>query len=759
VRRRVLAGGAAVAAVVAAGGWLADRFGGGSGISRPVGPPGASSHEQGEPVATDTSGTVMQIIAHPDDDLYFMNPEVARDVTIGRGLVSVYLTCGEADGINDPTGLGKVEPRVSWAAYAAARQEGLRRAYGQMAIGNPDCGWNRQTLVLAGGKAVELDTMAARPQVQLVFFNLPEAHDTNPKYAGKTLTALWHGTCLAQPVIPVIDSMVTTTFAYRRAELVAALADLLARYDPGLVRTTNPDPQHLPSSGVIVDHPDHTAAALFVYAALEQHRAAGHSFQAESYLGYDSTYWPEDLDPVQFAQKAESIETYGWANRSRCAFSFGCGDLKVGAESEVPGYTSNTEYRYQAVTSWLTTDQTGALRGYATVGGDAATWQETAANSSVLRGPSVSVPGPLTPRIAVTQLPDGRAYLAGVRMDLGAAVQPVQGREIVITGQGEAGGAFADWTALGNPDQANPAAAQQVGSPVIAGDASGNIYVFVRNYGFALYGRMLPAGGIWGPWLRISDFGIELQDGISAVTTADGGIAVVAAGRFGLYLWTAPDGAAHFTPPAVEPPAADPSPEKHVPGRLVSAKPVPSKPVATKPPSPFTQTVLLPGSVDVTAAPGLVALPGAGLVVYYRPARDASINAVIYTGDPIRVEVGRPGGYGAIAAAVAGSAADPAVLLVTRNDSCTVSYTWHSPLQTVVQTPDTAGPTWQSLGGSVLHAPSITFDAHGRAAIGAFGTDGVLRLVRQTEPGPDGRFTDWQQADAGAVEKDTASTV
>lgn len=781
-RRRLMFGTGIAAVVAAAGGWLADQYGALTSEASPDLPDGGA--HQGVAADASTSSTVMQIMAHPDDDLYFMNPEVSKDIALGRSVVSVYLTCGEANGVNAPIEHGDQDRPavpVSWPAYAAARQEGLRRAYGQMALGDPDTDWSRQVLRLSGGKSVELDTMTGRPEIRLAFVNLPEAHDTNPKYHGKSLTALWRGTCHAQPVIPVEDGLVVTGPVYTRAELIAALVELMARFTPAVVRTTNPDPQHLPTSRTMIDHPDHGAAALFVFAAAQAHRAAGYTFQIESYIGYDSTYWPEDLDAQQYAQKLATVETYGWANRSACAYSFGCGDLKVGEEGGVSGYTPNTEYRYQAYTGWLTTDQSGALRGYAAVGGDAVLWRETAADSSVMRGPTPAVAGPLTPRVAVTILPDGCAYLAAVRMTLPARAGAKQGRRVVVTRQQKPGGAFARWRDLGNPDSTNPVAGLQVGSPEPVADASGNLYVFARDYSFGIFARMLRVGEpAWTLWEKISTPGLEFQDGLSATRTADGGVALLAAGRHGLYLWTVPEqpsgtGAGGKAPgkgetgkgttgkdaPDTDAPGKDTEPGGATPGSTAQEPPARPGPLSL-----FTQIELLADTENICASPALVALPGGELIAYYRPPRDNRLRAVLFTpdvtprpsgyngvtprsagadGDTVQMPVGTPGGYGAVAAAVTGSADDPAVLLVTRGDDCAVSYAWHSPLQIKAQS-TTAETAWHPLGASLLHAPSAALDAHGRAVIGAFGTDGVLRLARQGEPGSGAGFSAWHSA-------------
>ncbi|MEJ8645510.1 PIG-L family deacetylase [Streptomyces sp. MS1.HAVA.3] len=48
-----------------------------------------------------TEGTVLQVVAHPDDDLFFMNPDVSRSISKGVRVATVYLTAGESDGRNE----------------------------------------------------------------------------------------------------------------------------------------------------------------------------------------------------------------------------------------------------------------------------------------------------------------------------------------------------------------------------------------------------------------------------------------------------------------------------------------------------------------------------------------------------------------------------------------------------------------------------------------------------------------------------------
>ena len=52
------------------------------------------------PLAAPRTPLLLQILAHPDDDLYFMNPDTQHTLDSGVPLVSVYVTGGEANGDN-----------------------------------------------------------------------------------------------------------------------------------------------------------------------------------------------------------------------------------------------------------------------------------------------------------------------------------------------------------------------------------------------------------------------------------------------------------------------------------------------------------------------------------------------------------------------------------------------------------------------------------------------------------------------------------
>ncbi|MFD0383022.1 PIG-L family deacetylase [Streptomyces stramineus] len=106
-RRTALTGLAATTVAVAAG------CSGGGGPDKPKASP--SSIRAVDPRATQSfnnakGSLLLQVMAHPDDDLYFMNPDAEHIVRAGVPVVSVYVTAGEAVGQNWVEGM---PPRAS----------------------------------------------------------------------------------------------------------------------------------------------------------------------------------------------------------------------------------------------------------------------------------------------------------------------------------------------------------------------------------------------------------------------------------------------------------------------------------------------------------------------------------------------------------------------------------------------------------------------------------------------------------------------
>lgn len=105
---------------------------------------------------TCSSGTTMNFVAHEDDDLLFMSPDLLHLVQGGHCVRTVFVTAGD-----DNQG----------TAYWQGRQAGSEAAYAQMAGVK-----NAWTTADAGisGHPMTLATLTAMPSLSLVFMHLPD---------------------------------------------------------------------------------------------------------------------------------------------------------------------------------------------------------------------------------------------------------------------------------------------------------------------------------------------------------------------------------------------------------------------------------------------------------------------------------------------------------------------------------------------------------------------------------------------------------
>ncbi|MFI9590954.1 PIG-L family deacetylase [Nonomuraea sp. NPDC052265] len=213
----------------------------------------------------------VQVVAHPDDDLLFMSPDLYGAVQWHRPTVTVYLTAGEGqagwDDDRDPV------------AYARDRARGLRAAYAFMA-GARDV-WRVRTIT-AGGFPVRLEELADTPAVRLAFVGLPDGGDPRADGGRDALTRLWEGrSCVRRfPSGPEPRCV-------GRGDVVGVLRALYARFRPTVLRTLDPEP---PKSRGLCDHPDHVASARFALAA-----ANGLGLRTVSYRGYPMTGWAPNV--------------------------------------------------------------------------------------------------------------------------------------------------------------------------------------------------------------------------------------------------------------------------------------------------------------------------------------------------------------------------------------------------------------------------------------------------------------------------------
>lgn len=506
----------------------------------------------GMPIAGTRRALLMQILAHPDDDLYFMNPDTQRSLAAGTPLVCVYVTAGEHNGINVVPG-SEEEPVADRPGYSSARHQGLRQAYATLLGLDKFTPWHRDVLTLSGDRRAEIDTLShAGRRVELIFLNLP-MHTRRRRNA---LPGLWkdRGGIGVQTVVAK-DSPLRHSSPYTYDGLIDVLVGLLERYRPTVVQTLDPDPdiQHSDErtrrkdseQPGYSDHGDHTAAACFSWAAMirwvrdtTRRGEPVPGFVTTAFRGYYNRHWPKNLPPEVLRTKASHLVPYGGDPEWDCGNPSGCGDYAVGGVRPLrnrKGWVRSTHHRYPGPRPVAVADRNGRLTAYGVLGLRAVRWHETAPGSGVWQDPADLGGGPLAPALGHTVLPDGRLLLFGLRFTAIGGRHAENRREIVLLEQRAAGGGFRAWDGLGAPE---PTAdrSRRIGVPTAVTGGDGRVHVFVRNAAKGVSTRVRAVDGSWSGWHDLG--GSEIQDGLSAIADGRGRVHLFAAAREGVRHWS-----------------------------------------------------------------------------------------------------------------------------------------------------------------------------------------------------------------------------
>lgn len=260
----------------------------------------APDDESGEAAGALTLPTGPQLrdlymVAHEDDDLLFMSPDVPESIRAGHTVRTVYLTAGDA---------GKTS-----AYWKDGREAGIREAYALMAgVVNS---WT-ESVDTVQGKPTYRFTLDGNQRVSVVFLRLPNggsgdgfpspSGDTDCNRPGNTsLRDLWNDATGAYtvPVLGTWGSCAGTT--YTKGELGAVLRSLVQSFGP--TRMHIQDLSDLYGGG----HPDHIHAGKFAFNA---HHAYAGAHQLVVHRDYNIANEEENLSARQKADKTDVFCTY-----------------------------------------------------------------------------------------------------------------------------------------------------------------------------------------------------------------------------------------------------------------------------------------------------------------------------------------------------------------------------------------------------------------------------------------------------------------
>jgi LmbE family N-acetylglucosaminyl deacetylase len=384
----------------------------------------------------------VQVVAHPDDDLLFMSPDLAHDIRRGEGVTTVVLSAGE--------GHAGIKDTHNPLAYVAQRRQGLHRAYAAMA-GVRD-GWRVET-VRSGRVRVEVHTLTARTNVHLAFLSLPDGRDPRAHIGRRAIAQLeadHRSTKCASTVTPKHSPY---AHCYTHADVVRALVTLFQRFHPAVVRTQDPSPD----SRYTADHTDHVATARFT---------------TEAVGGYGRPLVQVDYRDYNLSDTSVNLGRADRTAKQRYFADYRAYDYRINPEAKNFGsWQERMRYRWPRGASWATRAGNGRLQAFAVLSGRLYTWWQTPTGWA---GPASLGGSGLAPSLATA---DGQVFAR-------------KGGLLVAARPRYTGGKWtATWTSLGTA----------TGTPVAVPGRAGGATVFVRNAKGGVSVRCQASNGSWTP--------------------------------------------------------------------------------------------------------------------------------------------------------------------------------------------------------------------------------------------------------------------
>ena len=258
-----------------------------------------------ELMGTSCSGpTIMNVVAHQDDDILFMNPDILHELQAGDCVRTAYLTAG-----NDGQG------RLYWIS----RQLGAEAAYDSMLGGKHV--WVQRTVRLADDEYVTVANPSGNTKVSLIFFNLPDGNLGGEGFSMNKFESLAKLRAGTIPTMHAVDGQ----SAYTASQLVKAVAQLMELYRPAIVQT-----QADLTTGHDPDHSDHITTSLFTQAAAavyNQETFIGQtSIPLRRYIGYPMQNYAPNVSGEDLARKSQAFFAYGRFDGGTCTAASDCQD-------------------------------------------------------------------------------------------------------------------------------------------------------------------------------------------------------------------------------------------------------------------------------------------------------------------------------------------------------------------------------------------------------------------------------------------------
>ena len=240
--------------------------------------------------------TVMNIVAHQDDDLLFINPNITKHIDAGHCLITVYVTAGDAG-------------RDS--KYWMNRERGSQAAYSLLLGININEAWTEKAIKLADNVFVTEANPSGDKHVSLIYMRLPDGNVNGKGFGNSNYENI---ASLISGKIPTIHS-VDGKSQYSSDQLMNAILSLMETYQPGEFNTTAQG-DYIGAAG---DHSDHVGVGRYVQRAISKY-IVNHkdSTSVNYYIGYPIREKPENVSGSDLSRKIAAFVAYSQFDSEAC---------------------------------------------------------------------------------------------------------------------------------------------------------------------------------------------------------------------------------------------------------------------------------------------------------------------------------------------------------------------------------------------------------------------------------------------------------
>jgi LmbE family N-acetylglucosaminyl deacetylase len=238
----------------------------------------------------------MNFVAHEDDDILFMNPDLIHSIQAGDCIRTVYLTAGDA---------GSTE------SYWVDRQKGAEAAYDTM-LNKPDQVWTERIIDIDSDHFTVIANPKGNKSISLIFMHLPDGNVDGSGFVTNNFESLSKLSSGRIEAIHTIDK----SSSYTSVQLVSALTTLMHVYQPTDIRT-----QSTYEGKQYLDHSDHTTVSTFVTKAYNEYKTASLDIPAPSityYIGYPIHGMPANVSGADLDQKIAAFLAFGNYDSAVC---------------------------------------------------------------------------------------------------------------------------------------------------------------------------------------------------------------------------------------------------------------------------------------------------------------------------------------------------------------------------------------------------------------------------------------------------------